>query len=80
MIKIKVCKNYACICSINKLRALYFFQIFIWINKHIKYTKITGVKLSPFVYRLFHEGFSPTLFRGLERNLRETVCKQIQIN
>ena len=50
-----------------------------WLNKE--------VNLSVFVYRLFHEDISPifrtssdlNLFRRLERNLHETVCKQIQI-
>ena len=43
--------------------------------------KITEVNLSAFVYRLFHEDFSPILgTNGLERHLHETVCKQMQIN
>ena len=41
-------------------------------------TKITEVNLSVFVYRLFHEDFSPW-FRRVERNLHETVCKQMLI-
>ena len=48
-------------------------------DEFTKYTNITGVNLSVFVYRLFNEYFSPiveNLFRRLERNLLETVCKQ----
>ena len=44
-------------------------------------------KITAFVYRLFHEGFSAIietnivcLFRQLERNLHETVGKQMQLN
>ena len=37
---------------------------------------ITEANLSAFVYRLFHED----LFRGLDRNLHEAVCKQVQLN
>ena len=50
-------------------------------------TKISEVKLSAFIYRLFHEGFflivgtnTVYLFLRLRRNLHETVCKQVQIN
>ena len=44
---------------------------------HCKYTEITGVYLSVFVYRLFAEDFSPiVLHHQLERNLHETVCRQ----
>ena len=44
---------------------------------HCKYTEITGVNLSAFVYRLFAKDFSPiVLHHQLERNLHETVCRQ----
>ena len=58
-------------------------------KRELHYTKITEVNLSVFVYRLFHDDFSPIVrtiiqsvyfFRRLERNLHETVCKQMLIN
>ena len=39
------------------------------------YTKILAVNLFAFAYRLFHA--AP---RRLERNLHETVCRQMQTN
>ena len=52
-----------------------------------KSTEITEVSLSAFVYRLFPEDFCLIVgtnlrffFRRLERNLHETVSKQVQIN
>ena len=51
--------------------------------------RINKVNLSAFVYRLFHEDFSPIvetniqtvyLIQRLERILHETVCKQMQIH
>ena len=46
------------------------------------YTEILEVNLSAFAYRLFHEDFSQLegVLRHVERNLHETVCKQMQIN
>ena len=46
-----------------------------------EYTEILEVYLFAFAYRLFHEDFSPIYrARRFERNLHETVCKQMQIN
>ena len=54
-----------------------------WARICLLYTRITVLNLSAFVYRLFHEDFSPIigtdLFWRLKRNFHETVCKQIQI-
>ena len=56
------------------------------VNCNIYYTKILEVNLFEFAYRLFHKGFSPidgahrALPRRLERNLHETVCRQMQTN
>ena len=47
------------------------------------YTKILEVNLFAFAYRLFHRDFPPIngeYVRLLERNLYETVCRQMQTN
>ena len=43
------------------------------------YTQILEVNLFAFAYRLFHGDFSPICrtLRRLERNLHETVCRQM---
>ena len=42
------------------------------LNRELLYTEILEVDLFASAYRLFHE--------DLERNLHETVCRQMQIN
>ena len=45
------------------------------------YTEILEANLFAFAHRLFHEDLSPIYeARKLERNLHETVCRQMQIN
>ena len=56
----------------------YYIYILIPIYKS---TKILAVNLFAFAYRLFHEDFSSIYrARGLERNLHETACRQMQTN
>ena len=43
------------------------------------HTKILEVNLFAFANRLFHEDFS-AINGALERNLHETVCRQMQTN
>ena len=52
------------------------------LDGELLYTEILEVNLFAFAYRLVHEDFSPIYGaeRRLERNLHETVCKQMQIN
>ena len=62
------------------------------LDGELLYTKVLEFNLFAFAYRLFHEDFSPIYGslsnttmsdsepRRLERNLHETVCRQIQIN
>ena len=58
------------------------------LDGELLYTKILEVNLFAFAYRLFRRDFSPlngTLFiwkmsRRVERNLYETVCRQMQTN
>ena len=58
------------------------------LDGELLYTKILEVNLFSFAYRLFHGDFSPidgtlhsnAMSRRLERNLHETVCRQMQTN
>ena len=48
------------------------------LDMELLYTKILEVNLFAFAYRLFHRDFSPINGTFLERNLYETVCRQMQ--
>ena len=56
------------------------------LNGELLYTKILEVNLFAFAYRLFRRDFSPldgtycNMSRRVERNLYETVCRQMQTN
>ena len=49
-------------------------NILCWGSSYAKFTKITEVNLSAFVYRLFHEDFSPIV--GTNLDWREIFMKQ----
>ena len=49
------------------------------LDGELLYTNILEVNLFAFAYRLFHRDFSP-MSNALERNLYETVCRQMQTN
>ena len=62
---------------------MYIIQIYSGITSgrvvggELLYTEMQEVNLFAFAYRLFHEDFSQIYE---ERNLHETVCRQIQTN
>ena len=81
--KIRVELLVFCFCVLK-----YIIQIYFGITSgrvldgELLYTRILEVNLFAFAYKLFHEDFSPIEAepRRLERNLHETVCRQMQTN